>query len=338
MSPMDDTPYRFLTAGTVVEVRSQVPRLQDAVLAASGGQARLPYDPARPAEVTLVLETGGRFETAGLEPITRGAWAGPGGEVILDDVGGSGYTQRWLLAKDRVQVQTRWAPSAKAGLAARALPARFRALQAQMLLHYPVLWRAAQHGRVPLHVSVVEVHGVAVLLAGPGGLGKSTLVAHELDSGASAACDNIAVSSGGRLYGLAEPLRLAGGSGRRGTHGRRERPFTGRVSALDPELVVVLRRGASGRSEVIGIDPVAATRALTGGTYAAGELQRFWPLCATLALATGSAPVHPPVEAVASSLCSRLPCFELAAGRAGERLVTLLGEQLSDRRRRGVPT
>ena len=52
---------------------------------------------------------------------------------------------------------------------------RFRALRGQVLLHYPVLWWACLQGRAPLHVSVVEVEGTVVVLAGPGGLGKTTL-------------------------------------------------------------------------------------------------------------------------------------------------------------------
>jgi hypothetical protein len=43
----------------------------------------------------------------------------------------------------------------------------------------------------------------------------------------------------------------------------------------------------------------------------AGELRRFWPLAATLALATGLGPAHPDVSGVAAMLAARLPCAEV---------------------------
>ena len=44
------------------------------------------------------------------------------------------------------------------------------------------------------------------------------------------------------------------------------------------------------------LSPDEAARALVAGTYMAGELRRFWPFAATLALATGIGPVHPDVN------------------------------------------
>jgi hypothetical protein len=67
------------------------------------------------------------------------------------------------------------------------------------------------------------------------------------------------------------------------------------------------------------------------GTYAAGELRRFWPLVAPLAMATGCGPVHPRVEKVAGTLTSRLPCVELRLGhRPGAGLAELLDAQLTE--------
>ncbi len=331
---------RLSTAGLSVDVRSEVPRRHDEVMAATGGRATTLRDPAAPADVSLVLEAARQpFDAAGCELVTRGVWTDRERVVVLDDVGGSGYSQRWTIDDHCLHVRSRWSPSSKARLAATLLPARFRALQAQVLLHYPALWWAASRGRVPLHVSVVEVDGVAVILAGPGGVGKSTLVYRELYSGATATCDNVAVSSGDRLYGLCEPLRLAGRSGRRTTQGRRELPWIGRVPELDPQLLVVVRRGDPAWSGVSRIEPDAAARALVGGTYAAGELQRFWPLCAMIGLATGWGPAHPRVEDVARSLCSRLPCYQLAiAGRADDSLASLLREPLLELQQQGAPT
>ncbi len=43
----------------------------------------------------------------------------------------------------------------------------------------------------------------------------------------------------------------------------------------------------------------------------AGELRRFWPLAATLALATGIGPAHPDVCGIAAALAARLPCLDV---------------------------
>jgi hypothetical protein len=205
-------------------------------------------------------------------------------------------------------------------------------LRAQVLLHYPALWWAGVQGRTPLHVSVVEIEGVGVVLAGPGGVGKSTLVADALAEGARATADNIAVTDGTTMSGLRESLRLApgdgaGGSGSHTTHGRRQQGWPA-VASLRPELVVVLRRGTGPRVRQVRADD--ARRALVAGTYAAGELRRFWPLTAVLGLATGRGPVHPHVEDTARRLSEELPCVELELGRPGLSLREALAAPLDD--------
>jgi hypothetical protein len=241
-----------------------------------------------------------------------------------------------------LHVRSRWTPSTVETVAAKALRARFDALRAQVLLHYPVLWWAAMRGMAPLHVSVVEIDGVGVLLAGPGGVGKSSLVARELARGASATCDNLAVSDGVTAFGLGEPLRLppdAGegvadgperASGARTTHGRRLQTWRGRVPSLRPDLVVVLRRGDQAAPSVQRVDEGTAARALVAGTFAAGELRRFWQLAAAVSLGTGVGPVLAPVEHVAATLTSLLPCVEVTLGRRpGPGLSELLGAELA---------
>ena len=260
-----------------------------------------------------------------LEPVTRGVWAGRAG-VLVDSVGGSGFTQLWHRSEEssgesaHFRVSSRWAPSAAANAAARLLPQRHRALRSQVLLHYPALWAAlAARNLSPLHVSVVEVQGRAVLLAGPGGVGKSSLVADALAHGSRAVCDNLGVSDGRVVHGLLEPLRLpagvaaaatpdASGTGRgpRAAHGRREHAWSGRLASLAPELVVVVRREDHGTTRLRPISSDDAARSVVAGTYAAGELQRFWPLVAQLALA-GLGPVHAPVERTAAVLDFRAP-------------------------------
>ena len=331
---MSSAGVSFRSAGAAVTVDSEVP----GVLAAARDLTAGAVDaaPAADPDVHVVVERRDpRPRTADLVPVTRGVWYGGHGEVVLDSAGGSGFAQVWSTDGDRVSVRAGWAPSAAESVAARALSSRFRALRAQVLLHYPALWWAALHGLAPLHVSALELDGVTVLLAGPGGVGKSSLVARELETGASATCDNLAASDGHTAFGVLEPLRLParpgdGPAGARATHGRRELAWHGHVPQLTPDLLVVVRRGDAEQETVRPLDGDLAARALVAGTFAAGELRRFWSLCAVLGLATGRGPVVPPVEAVARTLAERLPCYELELARTpGRSLYSLIAEQVA---------
>jgi hypothetical protein len=206
------------TAGQTVAVHGSEVVVRSLV-EASGGPDQAGGTIGEQADVVLEVEAVRRpFNIHGFEVVTRGVWANGSGEVVLADVGGSGFDQRWTIDVDGLHVTSRWRPPHQALAAARLLPARHRALSGQVLLHYPALWFAVQRGCVPLHVSMVEVGGVAVLLAGPGGVGKSTLVARALADGARASCDNVAVCSAAELSRIPacgnwrRPRRLAGSS------------------------------------------------------------------------------------------------------------------------------
>ncbi len=330
------------TAGVTVWVDDRTGR-HGSALARAAGVGPSPGGAARPdadePDVRVVVERGSRrFDTTGLRPVTRGAWAGTD-SVVLESVGGSGFDQQWRIIDGRVEVRARWAPG-PLERAARRARSRFDALRAQVLLHYPALWVAGLRGLAPLHVSVLEVDRTVVLLAGPGGVGKSTLVADALATGARAACDNVAVSDGTLTHGLREPLRLdpdgsRSGAGQRTTHGRREHLWTGHVDTLRPDLVVVVRRG--GTPSLQPVDARTAQQSLVAGTYAAGELKRFWPLTATLALATGAGPAHPEVSGAADRLTGGCRCLALDLGnRRGVPLRTLLAGALDDTASRGA--
>ena len=193
------------------------------------------------------------------------------------------------------------------------LGSRFRLLAVQTLVHYPTLWwAAAQRARVPLHVSVTSGAAGVTMIAGPGGVGKSTMLSAGLTHGEIATADNICACDSRTAYGLVEPLRVAGGAGPPAPHGRREIPLPGRVRSLDPDRLVVLGRAPAGeRTTVRPLSPEQAARALVAGTYTAGELRRFWPFAATLALATGIGPAHPDVMGMAGTLAARLACVEV---------------------------
>ena len=324
----------LVSAGSRVRVEADTRSGLDAIATAAGQAALSPAAPGATYDVRLVLERSRQPFEPGSRPVTRGVSAAPDGTATIDDIGGSGYAQQWCWSADELVVRTRWCPSPAASVARHALRTRFHALRGQVLLHYPVLWRAAVRGLAPLHVSVVDIDGTAVLLAGPGGVGKSSLVARELAAGGRAVCDNLAVSEGMTTFGLAEPLKLPAdtmspGDGPVAPHGRRERTWLERVPALRPQLVVVLRRGDAVHATVRPTTTTAACREIVAGTFTAGELRRYWPLAASLALATDRGPAVPPVELVAARLVQDLPCVELRLGRvAGEPLRTLLRARL----------
>jgi hypothetical protein len=326
------------TAGQRVAVEGS-PDAVATILAATGGAEAACGD--LPNLVLAMERSKARFDTSGCEPITRGVWATSEREAIIESAGGSGFSQLWSIDEDGLRVVSRWTPSPKEAAAARLLPARHHALTGQVLVHYPALWLAMQQGFAPLHVSVVQIDGVAVLLAGPGGVGKSSLVSRELATGSKATCDNLAACDGTVAYGLAEPIRLpaeAGeATGRKTFHGRREHGWETRMRSLRPELVVVLRRGLQPDPRLRPLHQTQAARAIVTGTYAAGELRRFWSTAAVLAMATGCGPAHPPIEEVAAAFAARLPCLELQLGRQpGAGLAEILRPCLDDVRTKGV--
>jgi hypothetical protein len=247
------------------------------------------------------------FQTTGWRPVARGV-LGDDRSVVIRNLLSTGFDLRVDVQDGTPLFSFRWRPPRRERAMALALRSRFHLLARAALLRYPALWWAGTRGRAPLHASACTAgEGNVALLAGPGGVGKSTLVSMELAAGGSAICDNVCVSDGVTAWGVVEPLRIEGGDGRRMPHGRRETAMPGRVPALVPDRVVVLRRGSDAIASVAPCDPEAAARSLITGTYMAQELRRYWAFAATLGLGTGIGPAHPPVAEVATALAGRLP-------------------------------
>jgi hypothetical protein len=314
------------TAGERVVVECSLPWLMSLLTDSTGGElaeaalddgtVRVAIQPSREA-----------FTHDGWTLIGRGCWASPASALIVDACS-SGFD---LLVEPRgetLNVTARYRPAARTRAANTFIRTRFKLLAAQTLLHYPALWWASVRGRVPLHVSVTAAAGSVTMIAGPGGVGKSTLLSIGLEHGEIATADNICACDGRIAHGLAEPLRVSAGAGARlgtTTHGRTEHQLPGRVPSLDPDRVVVLRRGVPDAASSVGpLTSADAARTLVAGTYMAGELRRFWPFAATLALATGIGPAHPDVSGVAAALAARLPCLEMSIAHGSRRSVAEL--------------
>jgi|HubBroStandDraft_6_1064221.scaffolds.fasta_scaffold83033_2 hypothetical protein len=251
------------------------------------------------------------FDIGGLAPLTRAAWAGPG-ELVMLDVCTSGFDLRMRLERGRPVLSYRWRPPATTRAAVMTLRARFRLLARAALLQYPAMWFASTRGAVPLHAAVLSAGGATTLLAGPSGVGKTTVLMREVRKGGVATSDNLCVSDGTQCWGVVEPVRAEGATGRRMTHGRRETHLNERVDCLMPDVMVVLRRSVDGALAIRRCSAGEAARSLASGTYMAGELRRYWAFAATLATASGLGPAHPAITETSGLLSRRLACLEVA--------------------------
>lgn len=310
-------------AGELISIDSALPWVDTLIDEATAGESDA-WNAGPPTLVAQVESSHRSFSTLGWEPLTRGAWKSRDG-VVIEDVCSSGFDLHMRVVDELPEFNFRWRPALRGQAAARLLRSRFILLARAVLIQYPALWRAGLRGRAPLHAPVCTAGDSQPMLAGPSGVGKTTLLTVELAAGGHAISDNLCVSDGTTAWGLVEPMRVEGAAGRSMPHGRAERSMERRVAAMIPDLLVAIRRGTETVPSVRVCDSATATRSLVSGTYMAGELRRFWGFAATLAAGTGLGPAHPPVERVAGILASRLPCAEVVLSREpGARLSQLL--------------
>jgi hypothetical protein len=306
------------TAGERLAVDCSLSWVGDLIAEGSGGELR-PTD-GRDATIRIHVEADSSpFRTAGWQLLSRGAWH-RNGEVVLEDACTAGFDLHVRRTSSCAEFTYRWRPPARDRLAALLLRSRFHLLARAVLIQYPALWWAGTRGRAPLHASACTAEHSTPLLAGPSGVGRSTLVLSELERGGEATGDNLAVGDGTTLWGLVEPVRVEGSAGRRMPHGRREAPMRKRAAALVPDGVVVLERRPGAETSLSPCSPMTAARALVTSTYMAGELRRFWAFAASLAAGSEAGPAHPPVADVAAGFAARLPCFSLVLGAAPPQL------------------
>lgn len=304
----------LFTAGECLELSSSLDWVSDLLAEGVGPELR---DGAAPEpSVRLCVEADGHaFGTTGWELLARGAWR-RGGEVVLENVCTAGFDLHLVHRGDAFALTYRWRPPVRDRAAARVLRSRFHLLARAALVQYPALWSAGTRGRAPLHASACGSAGTTSLVTAQSGIGRSTLVLAETQAGAATTGDNLAVGDGTTLWGMVEPARVQGGGGRRMPHGRHEISLPNRTAALEPDSLVVLRRGVGDAPSLTRCEPADAARALVTSTYMAGELRRYWAFAAALAAGTDVGPPHPPVEHVAKTFADGRPCFTLALGRA----------------------
>jgi hypothetical protein len=294
------------TAGELVLASSELPWAGRLLAECAGAELRELGSSSATVEVR-VEHSRAAFDTRGWAPLGRGAWR-LDGEVVIRDACRAGFDVHLRCDPTLARFSFRWRPPLSTRSAALVLRIRARLLSRAVLLHFPAMWFAGTRRRVPVHAPAVRVGDSTILLAGHSGVGKTTFVRGKTELGFAATGDNLSVTDGRTVWGVVEPMRSEGGGGRRMTYGRREASMAGRVSALAPDRMVVLRGDAESRMATV--DPQAAERALVTGTYMAGELRRYWPFAALLAAGTGLGPAHPPVAEAARELSVRLPAIE----------------------------
>jgi hypothetical protein len=301
------------TAGERLAIECDLDWVAELLKEGAGGEIRETVD----ADATIRISIESRhdpFDVEGWELLTRGAWR-RGRDVVLRDPCTAGFDLHVSCTSQRALFRYRWRPPRRTRAASLLLRSRFHLLARAVLVQYPALWWAGRRGRVPLHASACTDGTSTALVTAPSGVGRSTFVLEQVRGGAKATGDNLAVADDATVWGLVEPLRIGGGSGRRMPHGRNEAPLPDRVGALSPDRIVVLQRGSADHAELVACSPESAARALVTSTYMAGELRRYWAFAATLAAGTGVGPAHPALTDVAAALTQRLPCFSLLLGR-----------------------
>lgn len=304
----------ILQAGESLAVQAEPGWVADLLTEALSGAPTPPGASRGPGRIDVVITRDrAPFPTAGWDHLTRGCRSRRG-RVVMANAAGSGFDLRVGVDGGDLTVEARWRPPVADRLASRLLAARARLLTRAVLTQYPALWWAGCRGRVPLHASAVTTGDQTPLLAGPGGAGRSTVLLAALARGGRTTGDNLAVTDGESIFGVTEPCKVVGATGRRTSHGRRESALAGRVDALAPDRIVLLQRSAAGTQSLRALDPVDAAAALTAATYMAGELRRYWGFAATLTLGTGRGPAHPPLHEMATRLASRLPAAVLNLG------------------------
>ncbi len=322
------------TAGERMELTCAVPWIASVIAEGAAGQLTSADGTAPDVRVTVERDSAA-FDVTGWRVLTRDAWCRDG-QVVMRNACSSGLDLRITVGEPTVELVARWRPTGTGRVAATVLRSRARLLLRAVLLQYPALWRSQQRGRAPLHASVCGLAGAngrVVLLAGPGGVGKSTLVHRELLSGATSTCDNVCVSDGQHTWGLVEPLRLPAevqaAKGRRMAYGRREAAWPHRTDRMVPDALIVLVRGT--QPGVTRCDRTLAAHHLTAGTYMAGELRRYWAFAATLALGAGIGGSHPPIQDIAQQLSTSLPCLRVSLGDSpGAPLSELLRDAIAE--------
>ena len=148
--------------------------------------------PAPPAEWPFEADEG--------DAVTRTVWDSKAGVAIVSDESRG----IWHLHDLSTRTGLYWVGAA----------ARLPAWEYGSPLRHHIHWGALAIGHAMLHSAVVGENGVGVMLAGPGGSGKSTLTAAAISAGMQTTGDDIVLVSqsgaGWRSHALFDTMKLTG--------------------------------------------------------------------------------------------------------------------------------
>lgn len=216
---------------------------------------------------------------------------------------------------------------------ARGLAARRRTRYATLLyylVYYPAMWwHETQRGAHPIHAAGVLGERGALVLAGPSGVGKSTLTVALTAAGGVPLAETFLLHRGATMIAMPEPVLLDDWSrawlgaaprgltqvpgrfvfGRSGFH--LDEP-AGRAEAA---AIVVPRRATP-----TGVAPLTAKEAqrrISGGHALIKDMRRYWAFAAALeklAPESTTAGLMAAREAALGGLTEAVPCWELRLG------------------------
>lgn len=215
------------------------------------------------------------------------------------------------------------------------------------LVYYPLFWWLEHHGiGHPIHAGGVEMPGGLVVLAGPSGVGKSTLVTGLAAApGARLLSDTFLLHHGAQIMAVPEPLLLDRWSrGWLGDHARLLQPIPHRYS-LDRDgfhwpdshlssggrarVLVFSQRAASHY-----VKPVTASAAqgrIRAGDLIVNDVRRYWAFASILEVMDPN-PLVLTREQSLAELVTAVPAYEigLTADVAREDIVALIERLLGD--------
>lgn len=194
------------------------------------------------------------------------------------------------------------------------------------LTYYPVFWWLEHHGHGhPIHAGGVERPGGIVVLAGPSGVGKSTLVTGlASDDNARMLSDTFLVHKGAAVRGVPEPLLLDQWSRNwLGAHASLLQPvrhiyslhrdgfhWPDRLLASGGDARVLIFPQRAPSHYITPLAPSSAQGRIRAGDLIVNDVRRYWAYASILELLDPSPLVQAREQSLAA-LVSSVPAFEV---------------------------
>jgi len=209
----------------------------------------------------------------------------------------------------------------------KAIQERIYAILIYYLAYFPLLWRLERHEqRHPLHASAIAWPQGAAILAGLGGVGKSTLtLAFLSDPNARLLSENLILHDGKQVFSFLEPIHLDERShkllpnldgrleptGRIYSHNRQSYRLgpSALAASATPRMFCLLRQGQ--KTELKPLSVAKALELTISSDLLAKELDAYFQQAAVLNLLSPSVGEFQRRIDALQELLSRVDCYEL---------------------------